>query len=141
MCSCVRTARNTKVMTEFVYPEWFGMGTSEANRSEFKRWMEPVTHVYSKGMATVVENAISMVSAVVLPLLQPPRPPLLLLLLLVSCSLKVRFPLFFNPSRMSRIPFVNAEAICRFEGKGAAAPHACGWHHITVLFAVLQRLV
>eukprot|EP00903_Cladosiphon_okamuranus_P005729 g5686.t1 len=48
-----------EVMTEYVYPEWFEMGTSEDDRSEFKRWMEPVTHVYSKGMATLAEGAVS----------------------------------------------------------------------------------
>eukprot|EP00752_Nemacystus_decipiens_P003907 g3584.t1 len=48
-----------EVMTEYVYPEWFGMGTTEEDRSDFKKWMEPVTHVYSKGMATLAEGAVS----------------------------------------------------------------------------------
>lgn len=52
-------------MTEFVYPEWFGMGTTDSDRSEFKSWMEPVTHVYSKGMATLAEGAVSKASAVI----------------------------------------------------------------------------
>lgn len=55
---------NVKVMTEYVYPEWFGMGTSEDEQSKFKRWMEPVTHVYSKGMATLAEGAVSQASTV-----------------------------------------------------------------------------
>lgn len=50
-------------MTEYVYPEHFGMAATEAERSEFKKFMEPVTHVYSKGMATAAEGAVSKVSA------------------------------------------------------------------------------
>lgn len=56
-------------MTEYVYPEHFGMATTEAERSEFKKLMEPVTHVYSKGMATPAEGAVSKVSAVLYILL------------------------------------------------------------------------
>lgn len=52
-----------KVMTEYVYPEHFGMATTQAERSEFKAFMEPVTHVYSKGMATAAEGAVSKVGA------------------------------------------------------------------------------
>ncbi|CAM9123949.1 unnamed protein product [Ectocarpus sp. 12 AP-2014] len=48
-----------EVMTEYVYPEHLGMAETEEERSEFKRWMEPVTHVYSKGMATPAEGAVS----------------------------------------------------------------------------------
>ncbi|CAM9212422.1 unnamed protein product, partial [Hapterophycus canaliculatus] len=48
-----------EVMLEHVYPEHFGMATSEEERLEYKRWMEPVTHVYSKGMATPIEDAVS----------------------------------------------------------------------------------
>lgn len=51
-------------MTEYVYPEWFGMATTEESKAEFKKWMEPVTHVYSKGMATPVEGAVSKASIV-----------------------------------------------------------------------------
>ncbi len=51
-----------KVMTEYVYPEWFGMASTEEDKAEFKKWMEPVTHVYSKGMATPVEGAVSKAS-------------------------------------------------------------------------------
>lgn len=38
------------------------MASTEAERAEFKRWMEPVTHVYSKGMATPNEPAVSKAS-------------------------------------------------------------------------------
>ena len=38
------------------------MASTEAERAEFKRWMEPVTHVYSKGMATPQEPAVSKAS-------------------------------------------------------------------------------
>lgn len=51
-------------MTEYVYPEHFGMATTEAARSEFKKYMEPVTHVYSKGMATGAQAAVSKVRLV-----------------------------------------------------------------------------
>lgn len=45
-----------------MYPEHLGMAETDEERSEFKRWMEPVTHVYSKGMATPVEGAVSKAS-------------------------------------------------------------------------------
>lgn len=37
------------------------MASTEAELEEYKGWMEPVTHVYSKGMATPQEGAISKV--------------------------------------------------------------------------------
>lgn len=38
------------------------MASTEEGREEFKAWMEPITHMYSKGMATVQESAVSKVS-------------------------------------------------------------------------------
>lgn len=52
-----------KVIGEYVYPEHFGMASTEAERAEYMHWMEPVTHVYSKGMATPQEGAVSKASA------------------------------------------------------------------------------
>lgn len=51
-------------MTEYVYPVHFGMASTEEEREEYKRWMEPVTHVYSKGMATPKDGAVSKASVV-----------------------------------------------------------------------------
>lgn len=56
-----------KVITEYIYPEHFGMASTEAGRAEFKSWMEPVTHVYSKGMATPQEPAVSKASVAIHP--------------------------------------------------------------------------
>lgn len=52
-----------KVIAEYVYPNHFGMASTEAEGQEARRWMEPVTHVYSKGMATLQEGAVSKASS------------------------------------------------------------------------------
>lgn len=41
------------------------MASTDEERAEFKRWMEPVTHVYSKGMATPLEPAVSKASVAI----------------------------------------------------------------------------
>lgn len=58
-----------KVISEYVYPVHFGMADTEEEREGYKQWMEPVTHVYSKGMATPQEAAVSKVQTTTLPLL------------------------------------------------------------------------
>lgn len=45
-----------------MYPVHFGMASSKEEKEEYKVWMEPVTHFYSKGMATAKDGAVSKVS-------------------------------------------------------------------------------
>lgn len=54
-------SRGPQAMSEYVYPVHFGMASTAVEREAYKSWMEPVTHVYSKGMATNQEPAVSKV--------------------------------------------------------------------------------